>query len=47
VTDGQKRTIVKRVIQRVLNESPFVEKSEYTLATLERILREELDRVDV
>jgi hypothetical protein len=38
----RKRAIVEHIVKRVTDESPFVEKSAYTLAALRRILREEL-----
>lgn len=37
-----KALLIARILSRVRQESVFVEKSEYTLATLQRVLHEEL-----
>jgi len=37
-----KQALIDDIIERVRVESPFVEKSEYTLETMRRVLEEEL-----
>lgn len=42
LTLSQKKRLINIIMRRVENESAFVEKSGYTLATLRRVLEEEL-----
>lgn len=38
------KKLIDRIVQRVKDESPFVEKSGYTLQTLRIVLEEELKK---
>ena len=37
-----KQRLIDHIVSRVRRESPFVEKSDYTIETLRRVLEEEL-----
>jgi uncharacterized membrane-anchored protein YjiN (DUF445 family) len=38
----EKQRLIDHIVARVRRESPFVEKSEYTIETMRRVLEEEL-----
>ena len=37
-----KRALIGWILHRIKSESPFIEKSDYTMETLKRVLEEEL-----
>ncbi len=42
MTQKDKQKLIDRIMQRVQRESPFVEKSAYTIETMRLVLEEEL-----
>jgi hypothetical protein len=43
---GKQARLIDWIVHRVRRESPFVEKSDYTIETMRRVLEEEFERQD-